>query len=472
MKQKERKQILKYIVADFLTANIAWFLFNIVRFDKSAIYQGYWELHEYLLSHKVFWGQIIIPFVWIGIYYYSGYYNRAFRKSRLMELTSTLFCTLIGSILIFFSVLLNDLPPFYELYYKLCVALFSIHFILTYSVRFCITQTATNKIHHRKLKFNTIIIGTGTRAFNLYTDLNRMTQSLGYNVLGFILPENEHQVSVPKKLILGEWEDLESVITPDIEDIIVVTENNEEKEMERLYSLYKYGIPVKILATKHDILLGNVKMTTIYDKPMYELFVAFRSDIDKNIKKTLDVIISFFVLLLLSPLYLFLAVRIKLNDPKSSIFFAQERIGKGGKPFLMYKFRTMNPDAECEGPSLSMENDPRNTAVGSWMRKYRLDELPQFWNVLKGDMSVVGPRPERQFFIREIVKKAPFFYLLYQVKPGITSWGMVKYGYAQSVNEMIERLDYDIIYLENMSLFIDLKILIYTIKTVLMGKGI
>lgn len=470
---KQRKQILKYVITDFITANIAWFLFNLIRFEKSAIYQGFWELDDFLFSSKVVMGQVLVPVIWMIIYYYSGYYNQAFRKSRLMELVSSLLCTLIGVILIFFLVLINDLPPFYELYYKLCAVLFAIHFALTYIARFIITQTATNRIHKRKLGFNTLILGAGYKAFKLYNDLEKMPLSLGYKVLGFIPQAGESQTSVPKRLIAGRWEDLESVVRRlKIEDIIVAYENNEEKELERLYFLSKYNVTVKILADKQNILSGSIKMSAIYDKPMYELFVARRSEIDKNIKQTFDTLFSFFVLLLLIPLFLFLTIRIKINDPESSVFFGQQRIGKGGKPFIMYKFRTMKPDAECKGPSLSIEKDPRITSVGLWMRKYRLDELPQFWNVLKGDMSIVGPRPERQFFIDKIVRKAPFYYLLYQVKPGITSWGMVKYGYAQSVDEMIERLDYDIIYLENMSLFIDLKILIYTIRTVITGQGV
>ena len=176
-------------------------------------------------------------------------------------------------------------------------------------------------------------------------------------------------------------------------------------------------------------------------------------------------------MLLLSPLFVYIAWRVKKDSP-GPVFFRQERIGYLGQPFGMYKFRTMYVNAEENGPSLSSEDDPRVTPFGRIMRKYRLDELPQFWNVLKGDMSLVGPRPERKYFIDEIVKMAPYYYLLHNVRPGITSLGMVKYGYAASVDKMVERMEYDILYYENMSLTLDLTILIYTVKTVLTGKGI
>lgn len=165
-----------------------------------------------------------------------------------------------------------------------------------------------------------------------------------------------------------------------------------------------------------------------------------------------------------------LALLVRLSSP-GPIIFRQERIGKGGRPFTIYKFRTMYTDAERNGPALSREGDPRITPIGRWLRKTRLDELPQFWNVLKGDMSLVGPRPERQFFISQIVQKAPEYKQLLKVRPGITSLGMVKYGYASSVEEMIDRMHYDLIYLANRSFLLDLKILLYTVLRVLQARG-
>ena len=195
------------------------------------------------------------------------------------------------------------------------------------------------------------------------------------------------------------------------------------------------------------------------------------SDWETCVKRFFDITISFFSLLILSPLFIFLAICIK-TDSKGTVFFSQERIGRFGKPFNILKFRTMYNNAENGTPQLSTADDKRVTKFGRFLRKYRLDELPQFWNVLKGEMSIVGPRPERDFYIRKIMEIAPYYCLLYKVRPGLTSWGPIRIGYSDTIEKMVERLNYDIIYIENMSLKTDLKILLFTFEVILKGKGV
>ena len=295
---------------------------------------------------------------------------------------------------------------------------------------------------------------------------------MGYHISGFIPEDDATPVEVEKELVAGTLSGLASVVADKkIDELVLAAETEDNKKLLTiLYSLYHYKLPIKVLADKLSM-LSQVKIKTIRGIPLVNVTENNLSAVEKNIKFVMDKVVSVLVLLIFSPMYLYIAWRVKKDSP-GPVFFRQERIGYMGKPFYIYKFRTMYVDAEDNGPLLSSEKDKRITPFGHILRKYRLDEFPQFWNVLKGDMSIVGPRPERKYFIDQIVKKAPFYYLLHNVRPGITSLGMVKYGYANDVDKMIERLKYDILYYENMSLVLDITILIYTVRTVFTGKGI
>ena len=465
---KKSKQAGKYILSDFISASVAWLLFNILRYEVFAIDEGADSLLDYLQYPGVLGGQVVIPLFWLVLYYFSGYYNKPFGKSRLTELFSTFITVLIGTVFVFFALLLDDIPRSIDIYYKLFFGMFGLQFFITYIPRLLITQSGMRKIKNREWAMKVLIIGAGGKAVRIAHDLYR----LGYDICGFVSEDERTPVKADRNQVLGTVEDIPVLMEKEnVDEIVLAVESKNNKALLGiLYSLYRYKRPIKVLADRFNM-LSKIQLRTIRGIPLVDVTDNNFSPAEQNIKLILDKVCSVVALLLLSPLFAYIAWRVKKDSP-GPVFFRQERIGYLGQPFWMYKFRTMYVNAEENGPSLSSEDDLRVTPFGRIMRKYRLDELPQFWNVLKGDMSLVGPRPERKYFIDEIVKTAPYYYLLHNVRPGITSLGMVKYGYAASVDKMVERMEYDILYYENMSLTLDLTILIYTVKTVITGKGV
>ena len=465
---KKSKQAGKYILSDFISASVAWLLFNILRYEVFAIDEGADSLLDYLQYPGVLGGQVVIPLFWLVLYYFSGYYNKPFGKSRLTELFSTFITVLIGTVFVFFALLLDDIPRSIDIYYKLFFGMFGLQFFITYIPRLLITQSGMRKIKNREWAMKVLIIGAGGKAVRIAHDLYR----LGYDICGFVSEDERTPVKADRNQVLGTVEDIPVLMEKEnVDEIVLAVESKNNKALLGiLYSLYRYKRPIKVLADRFNM-LSKIQFRTIRGIPLVDVTDNNFSPAEQNIKLFLDKVCSVVALLLLSPLFAYIAWRVKKDSP-GPVFFRQERIGYLGQPFWMYKFRTMYVNAEENGPSLSSEDDLRVTPFGRIMRKYRLDELPQFWNVLKGDMSLVGPRPERKYFIDEIVKTAPYYYLLHNVRPGITSLGMVKYGYAASVDKMVERMEYDILYYENMSLTLDLTILIYTVKTVITGKGV
>lgn len=472
LKNRKSQLTAQYILVDIAASLFAWFLFFVFRRleIESSFIQEIQLFSPIYNFEKLLVG---IPVFWVSIFWISGYYNEPFNRSRLTEFLQTLFCTFCGSVILFFVLLLNDPVVSYYDYYKSFVVLFLITFLVIYIARYAITSTVTYNVHNRIIGFNTIIIGTENNALNTYNQLQGLKRSTGHKIIGFVsLPEEMH-TAVKADLILGDMPKIDLIIkNNNIEEVIVAIDSDDEKSLFKIINnLYKYNINIKFTPQLYDYLVGGITLSNIYAAPLVNVLANKMPYWQQNCKRLGDIFCSALFFIVGWPLMLYLALRVKRSSD-GPIFYKQERIGLHGKPFNIIKFRTMYVSQETDTPKLASENDSRITPFGKVMRKYRLDELPQFFNVLKGDMSLVGPRPEQKFFIDKIIEKAPYYSLVHKVKPGITSWGMVMYGYADTVDKMIERLKFDIIYLENISLKIDLKILIYTILTIVKGKGV
>lgn len=468
----KRLQVSKYVFSDIFSAIIAWGLFFIYRknqVDELSI-NGILKI---LNDPNLYKGLIFIPLFWIALYLMIGTYRKIYRKSRLKELEQTFIISLIGILIIFFALILDDVIITYKNYYQSFLVLFLLHFFFTYLFRVILTSRTAYKIHHKLLGFNTVIVGSHDKAVKVYQDIENQIESSGNKFNGFVSLNGSQNAEIGKMLpFLGNYKSLKTIIKENnIEEVIIAIEESEHKLLSNIItSLEDSEVVIKIIPDLQDILLGSVRMSSIFHAPVILISPDLMPAWQQSLKRLLDIIASLMVFILFSPVYLLTAIIIKTTS-KGPVFYSHERIGLKGKPFVMHKFRSMYINAESGTPMLSCKDDPRITPFGRFMRKVRLDEIPQFYNVLKGNMSLVGPRPERQFFINEIVKKAPHYKLLHKVKPGITSWGQVKFGYAENVEEMIERLKYDLLYIENMSLATDIKILLYTMIIILQGRG-
>lgn len=417
-----RKQQLTYILADLLSAEVVWLFFSLFRrlVNDGAMF----GVDTILIPVFNFYPPLIIyPMVCVVIYYLSGYYLRPFRKNAAKEFITTFWSAVFISLLFFFIIIIDDEVTRYERYLVSLAVLFFLQFTISYFPRLIITRVSRKTVFYR------------TRTIHSISEANRIQKGTVEEVI----------IDLPK--------------------------NSSERTLYTIINrLYPLNVEISILPRVYDMLTGAARIVEISGQPLVRITEHKMSDAEICIKRAMDVVLSMIVMVVLSPLYILLYMLV-FTTSKGKAIYRQERIGLHGIPFQILKFRTMYEDAEQKKPMLSTDNDPRITRVGAFLRKYRLDELPQMWNVLRGDMSLVGPRPERAYFIRQIEQIAPYYCLLYKIRPGLTSWGPIKVGYTDTIDKMVERLNYDITYMENMSLRLDIKILFFTIGVIIDGKG-
>jgi exopolysaccharide biosynthesis polyprenyl glycosylphosphotransferase len=464
---KRKFHLYRFIAFDFFAAIIAWITFYLLR--KVLLGEEKEGINLSLLEHA-----FIISLFWMAVYYFFGFYSEIYRKSRIKEFFTVLAVSLGGTLVIFFTLLLDDEGVInYKSYYKTFTAYFAIHFFITIFLKISLITYVKTLVKKKKIYFNTLIIGSGQKAVEIFDEINKSFEMLGLRFIAYLsLKENRNKFG-NKLRYMGSVENMNKVISRlHIEQVVIAMENEDHAQVEQiLFELEDIkNIRISIIPDIHQYLIGSIRVNHSFDIPLLDINQELMPEWQANLKRISDVIFALLVLILGMPFFLTIAAIIKLTS-KGPVLFKQERIGKDGLPFFIYKFRSMYTDAEKNGPALSKEGDSRITPFGRFLRKSRIDEFPQFYNVLIGDMSLIGPRPERQFFIDQIVKIAPHYKHLNKVRPGITSLGQVKYGYAQNVEEMVERLKYDILYIENMSFAMDLRILLYTILVMVQGRG-
>ena len=461
-----------YIFSDLIAAVIVWTLFYLYR---KVLVESYIIGSQVPLQFgiKFFISILLIPIFWLVIYYITGYYSNIPRKTRLEDAVNTLIHSIIGVSLLFFIVILDDTIASYRTYYQSLFVLFLLQFILVLAFRLMVTSALIRQKKKGEILFRTLFVGRVEMVFQLLKELNTKYIGHGHVVIGYIPVNSEKNIEFSEMPNLGTINDLHDIIIDkNIDDVIIVLNESDGNTLKMVIkSINSSNVIVKVNPELYPLVKGNINISSLFQYPLIQINNYLLSPWQVAVKKALDIIISFVGIVLSMPICVVLCILIKFSS-KGSILYSQERIGRFGKPFYLYKFRSMYSNAEVNGPQLATKNDLRITSVGKFMRRLRLDEIPNLINVLKGDMSLVGPRPERRFYINQIVDKAPEYKQLFKVKPGVTSWGQVKYGYAENVTEMIRRMRYDLLYIENISIYVDIQILARTIIIVFQGKGV
>ncbi len=453
------------IIADITICILTWLCFYYLR---TVIYA-----YPFSIPGGFYIGLFMYSTGWILLHFLCGSYNSLYHKSRIQEFFNTFIISVIGCLfLLFFFILKNPQNNNKNYYLEFYSLLFPI-FISTVGIRMIFLGIAKKQLANKKVYFNALLIGSGKKAAQFYSAFSETKHQSGFRITGFFNTNGNKGFYLPDEIKeYRDFNNLTSIIESEkIEEVIIAVEKNERDLLTTiLQNLSDQEVNIKITPDTVDIISGALQTNNILGVPLIDIHSGLLPSWQQNIKRAIDICVSFSGFIILLPLFFYIIIRLKFSS-KGPLIFSQERIGYKGRPFIMYKFRSMVVHAELNGPQLSSENDERITRWGKIMRKWRLDELPQLLNIIKGEMSLVGPRPERKFYIDQIIALHPEYKYLYKVKPGLTSWGMVKFGYASTVDEMIQRMPYDLLYVENVSLPLDFTIMFHSIKIILSGKG-
>ncbi|MCC6550932.1 MAG: undecaprenyl-phosphate glucose phosphotransferase [Ignavibacteriaceae bacterium] len=464
---KGRKVLrLTIFAADFIFLMLGYIFFFYFR-----VTTGWFDL---IMQPDFVLPMLVVNFYWLFIFNFVGMYKHVFAPSRFDELSELFKVTFVGIFILFFLIFFDDYSHGVESTSRV---------IIFYYWAFLLAFVGAGRLIVRSMQRNLLIKGVGTKkgiiigstqkAVDVYKDISAHP-ALGVRIAGFIDIENQTAGNSLEGIpVLGSVREIEQVIHENsIEEVIIALEQHHDSVIVDIIGRCEtYDVGMKMVPEMYEILSGQARTSQLYGIPLIDINPEPMKDWEKNTKRLMDIVFSFLMLVLSLPIVLLTAIAIKF-DSKGPVFFTQERVGLKGKIFRIVKFRSMYIDAEANtGPVWSTKDDPRVTRVGRFIRKVRIDEIPQVFNVLRGEMSLIGPRPERPYFVELLSQEIPYYKRRLRVRPGITGWAQVRHKYDETLDDVKGKIRYDLFYIENMSLRMDFKILLRTVFVVSLGKG-
>ena len=462
------KKIEKVLIlsVDFLTINLAWFVYYQFRI------QTRWFV--IFTMPEFYFPMIVIYLYWLVIFLFVGMYRTWFASSRLDEISLLFKASFVGIFILFFLIFIDDYR--HGVGSSMRILIFAYWGVLLFLVsigRLFVRSFQRNLLIKGIGRKNTLIVGINSKSREVHDQVIYF-RALGLDVVGYVsVKEVYSDSSFNNSKVLGSIQDIEDLIGEyNIREVIIALEKEERESLVDIIAKCEpQNVGLKIVPDLYEVLSGQARSSQIYGIPLVDILPQLMPEWEKKIKRIIDIIVSLIIIILTLPVTLITSIAIVYESP-GGVFFKQERCGLNGKLFKIYKFRSMKKDAEKNtGPVWSQKGDPRITRVGRFIRKVRIDEIPQMINVLNGEMSIVGPRPERPFFVEKLSEEIPYYKRRLKVRPGITGWAQVKHKYDETIEDVKIKLRYDLFYIENMSLRMDFKILFRTVFVVLLGKG-